>query len=408
MRIAFLSVSGGMGGSEASLVELVRGVRRLCPGAEPVVVVPREGPLGARVRELGAEVRVLPMPEALATFGEWSLRGGSSTIARRGAALVGAAGAIASYQRALGSLLATLSPDVIHTNGFKLHVFGTRAAPSGVPVVWHIHEYVSRRPLTRRLLRYHVSRASAIVANSRSVAEDLSSALGAGAPVTSIYNAVNLDEFSPVGAISDLDARADLPAAEPETIRVGLVATFARWKGHETFLRAISRMRPAPIRAYIVGGPLYDTAGSQYTLEDLRSMTEAMGLSNRVGFTGFVERSSDVMRALDVVVHASTEPEPFGLVIAEGLACGRAVLVSAAGGAVELVEHDVDALTFPPGDADALARAIERCAGDAPLRARLGATARRTAVRRFDPDVFAREFLAVYERVSHRARTVMS
>jgi glycosyltransferase involved in cell wall biosynthesis len=407
MRIAFLSVSGGMGGSEASLVELVRGVRRLSPKAEPVVVVPREGPLAVRVREMGADARVLPMPEALAAFGEWSLRG-SSDIARRGATLIGAAGAIAAYQRALASLLSELAPDVIHTNGFKLHVFGTRAAPAGIPVVWHIHEYVSRRPLTRRLLRYHVSRASAVVANSRSVADDVSSALGAGAPVTSIYNAVDLDEFAPAGITADLDARAQLPSAAPGTVRVGLVATFARWKGHETFLRAIRKMGAAPVRGYIVGGPVYDTAGSQHTIEDLRSLAAAMGLSNHIGFTGFVERPSEAMRALDVVVHASTEPEPFGLVIAEGLACGRAVVVSAGGGAAELVEHDVDALTFAPGDADALAQTLLRCTGDAPLRARLGAAARRTAVRRFDPDVFARAFLELYERVSPRARTVVS
>ena len=408
MRIAFLSVSGGMGGSEASLVELVRGVRRLSPGAKPVVVVPVEGALAVRIRDLGADVRVLPMPDALAKFGESSLRGMSSTIARRGAALVGAAAAIATYQRALASLLSDLTPDVIHTNGFKMHVFGTRAAPAGVPIVWHIHEYVSRRPLTRRLLRYHLSRASAIVANSRSVAADVSSALGAGAPVTSIYNAVNLDEFSPAGPVADLDAHAQLPPAAPGTIRVGLVATFSRWKGHETFLRAIASMGSAPIRAFIVGGAMYDTAGSQYTLAELRSMTAAMGLGGRVGFTGFIERPADVMRALDVVVHASTEPEPFGLVIAEGLACARAVVVSAAGGAAELVEDDVDALTVPPGDAAALARALTRCAHDAALRARLGTAGRRTALRRFDPDVFAREFLEVYERVSHRAPTVMS
>jgi glycosyltransferase involved in cell wall biosynthesis len=407
MRIAFLSVSGGMGGSEASLVELVRGMRRLSPASMAVVVVPVEGPLAVRVRELGADVRVLPMPAALAKFGEWSLRGTSSNIARRGAALVGAAGAIATYQRALATLLSDLSPDVIHTNGFKLHIFGTRAAPAGVPVVWHLHEYVSRRPLTRRLLRYHVSRASAIVANSRSVAADVSSALGAGAPVTSIYNAVNLDEFSPTGPTADLDAHAHLPPAAPGTIRIGLVATFARWKGHETFLRAIAGMGSEPVRAYIVGGPMYDTAGSEYTLEELRAMTAAMGLADRVGFTGFVERPADVMRALDVVVHASTEPEPFGLVIAEGLACGRAVVVSAAGGAAELVEDDVDALTVPPGDAAALARALTHCADNAALRARLGNAARRTALRRFDPDIFARQFLEVYERVSHRP-TVMS
>ena len=114
------------------------------------------------------------------------------------------------------------------------------------------------------------------------------------------------------------------------------------------------------------------------------------------------------MRALDVIVHASTEPEPFGLVIAEGLACGRAVIVSAAGGAAELVEHDVDALTFARGDGNALADAVDRCVADTALRARLGAAARRTAIRRFDPDLFAGDFLKLYERAASRAATVVT
>src|SRR5258708_38701834 len=92
------------------------------------------------------------------------------------------------------------------------------------------------------------------------------------------------------------------------------------------------------------------------------------------------------MRALDVVVHASTQPEPFGLVIAEGLATGRAVIVSAGGGANELVTDGVDALTHTPGDAESLARCIERLAGDPALRRRLGAARRAAALRPFDPD----------------------
>ena len=69
-----------------------------------------------------------------------------------------------------------------------------------VPIVWHVHEYVSPRPITRTLLKRHVSRAAAIVANSHSVAADLSRVLGAHAPVSTIYNAVDLQEFSPDGA----------------------------------------------------------------------------------------------------------------------------------------------------------------------------------------------------------------
>jgi glycosyltransferase involved in cell wall biosynthesis len=89
-------------------------------------------------------------------------------------------------------------------------------------------------------------------------------------------------------------------------------------------------------------------------------------------------------------------------VIAEGQASGRAVIVSAAGGAEELVTDGVDALTHAPGDAAGLARSIERLAGDSALRARLGIAARQSAVRRFDPDVFTRAFIDVYQQARQR------
>jgi glycosyltransferase involved in cell wall biosynthesis len=106
------------------------------------------------------------------------------------------------------------------------------------------------------------------------------------------------------------------------------------------------------------------------------------------------------MRALDIVVHASTRPDPFGLVIAEAMACGRALVTSAAGGAGELVEADVDALTHAPGDADDLGRQLARLAGDAALRRSLGARARASAQRRFDSTRLANDIAQVYERIA--------
>ena len=134
-------------------------------------------------------------------------------------------------------------------------------------------------------------------------------------------------------------------------------------------------------------------------MDEIRALARECGLADHVGFTGFVERPAAVLRSLDVVVHASTQPEPFGLVIAEGMACGRAVIVSRAGGAVELVEDGVTALTHAPGDVDGLAAAIESCASNPELRRQLGSRARQAAVRLFDPRVFAQAFVDLYRHV---------
>jgi glycosyltransferase involved in cell wall biosynthesis len=178
------------------------------------------------------------------------------------------------------------------------------------------------------------------------------------------------------------------------------VATFARWKGHEVFLRALAGMpKDEPVRGYIIGGPVYDTTGSEHTIEALQALADGLGLNGRVGFTGFLP-PAPAMRALDVVVHASTRPEPFGLVIAEAMACGRAVIASAAGGAAELVDAGVDALTHAPGDAAGLSACMIRLARDPAARRELGARARASACRRFDADRMAREVVAAYEAIN--------
>jgi glycosyltransferase involved in cell wall biosynthesis len=289
---------------------------------------------------------------------------------------------------------------VIHTNGFKMHALGAWASPRNVPVIWHVHDYASMRPLMARVLRRLAKRCAMALANSKSVAEDLRAVCGTRLHVETIYNGIDLNSFSPIGKILDLDAIAGLPPAPPETVRVGMLATLALWKGHRTFLEALSRLPShLPVRGYIMSGALYRTEGSQDSLVELKSLAERLGIATRVGFTGFLDQPAAAVRALDIVVHASTQPEPFGLVIAEGMACGRAVIISEAGGARELFEPEINALGHPPGDVACLAERINQLATDENLRARLGAAGRANAVRRFNRDRLATELTRVYKMV---------
>jgi len=266
-----------------------------------------------------------------------------------------------------------------------------------VPVVWHLHDYVSARPVMARLLRRYASRCAAAVVNSGSVAEDARSACAGRLKTYTVYNGIDLERFSPTGPALDLDSLAGLPPAEPGTIKVGLLATFGRWKGHMIFLQALS-MLPAslPVRGYVVGGALYQTDGSQYSRDELRRKATQLGISHKVGFTGFVDQSDAAIRALDIVVHASTRPEPFGLVIAEAMACGRALVASHAGGAAEIISAGVNALGHTPGDATSLAQCIERLAVDSSLRAEMGRAGREKANQYFDRLRLATDLIPIY------------
>jgi glycosyltransferase involved in cell wall biosynthesis len=324
--------------------------------------------------------------------------GAGSLVAR----LPQAAHAVGGYLQALRAAVAAIQPDLVHTNGLKMHLLAARALPRPAPaLVWHMHDYIGSRPTTALLLRSFRSRCAAVVANSESVAADVRATLGDRVPVTVVANAVDVSLFAPGGDVLDLDALAGLPTAPSGVVRVGLLATFARWKGHGVFLDALSRLPDRlPVRGYVIGGGVYQTDGSQYTLDELRAEAARLGLDGRVGFTGFVERPAAALRSLDIAVHASTSPEPFGLAIVEAMACGRAVVASLAGGAVEIVTPGIDALGHRPGDAAQLAARIASLAADPALRARLGAAARGTAVRRYDRTRLSGDVIPVY----HAAR----
>jgi glycosyltransferase involved in cell wall biosynthesis len=396
MRIAFVSVSDQMGGSEVMLLQTAAELRRSRPAWQLHLVLPGPGPLADRAAALGVHVAVLRMPLSLSRFGESGL--GRAGRGAAGVRIVRAALDLPPYERHLRDLLSEIRPDVVHTNGFKAHILAARTRGPRSALVWHVHEYISRRPFTRRLLRHYADRCAVVVANSESVGADVRTVLGRRAQVRVIYNAVDLERFAPAGPMADLDGLAHLEPAPSGTVRVGLIATFSRWKGHDTFLRAVAALPASSrVRAYIIGGSLYDTDGSQYSAGELRELAASHGLGGQVGFTGFVQDSEHAMRSLDIVVHASTAPEPFGLVIAEAMACGRALVTSASGGAAELVRAGEDALIHRPGNAVDLTAAIQALADDPAARARLGGAARAVAVSRYDARRLADEFISTYE-----------
>jgi glycosyltransferase involved in cell wall biosynthesis len=404
MKLLFLSACGEMGGAERSLYDLLASLRAARPRWELTLVVPRAGALAERAESLGVAVIVLEFPRGLARLGD----SGASSRRRIGRVklLIEAAAAapgVALYLRRLRGTLRRVAPDVIHANGLKSQVLAVWAR-ARAPVVWHVHDYVGRRPLMARLIKSCAPRCAAAVVNSRSVGEDLRAVCGDRVKRHTLYNAVDLETFSPSGARLDLDSLSGLPPAEPGTIRVGLLATMAHWKGHETFLKSLSILPcDALVRGYVIGGSIYETRGSQLDARELRECATRLGLEGRVGFTGFVEEPAAAIRALDVLVHASTEPEPFGLAIVEGMACGRSVVASSAGGAAEILSGCDAALSHAPGDADSLSMQIGRLARSAELRSRLGRAGRLVAEERFDRARLAEDLINVYREVSQAA-----
>ncbi|HMK98152.1 MAG TPA: glycosyltransferase, partial [Acidimicrobiales bacterium] len=190
-------------------------------------------------------------------------------------------------------------------------------------------------------------------------------------------------------------------AREGAEVTIGMVGRIQPWKGQDVFLRAFAAAFPqGGANAVVIGGPLF---GEDVFLSELEELASSLGVAERVRFTGHLEDPYTEMDNLDVLVHASVIPEPFGQVVVEGMALGLPVVAAAAGGPAEVITNGIDGMLCPPGDELALAGCLRRLAADPSLRERLGSAAARTA-RQFAPEAIAARVEEVYKEALRARR----
>jgi glycosyltransferase involved in cell wall biosynthesis len=395
MRVTHLAPSAQLGGAENVILACIA-VGDGWPGAESSLVTLGSGPLLLAAESLGARASSVEPPASLTSLGD-SFATSASVV--RG--LVPVAAALPRFLRVFSRTVSARLPEVIHSHGIKTHVLGA-LMPRRVPVVWHVHDYLGTRAVSSRLLRLLARRCALVIAVSESVAEDARRCLPDNVPVVVVHNAVDCDRFTPEGRVLDVDRACGLGPAPPGTVRIGMPATFARWKGHDTFIKAIAQLGGEQVRGYVIGGPVYRTHSSQWRESELREMAVTLGVQDRIGFSGLVDDMPSAYRGLDIVVHASTRAEPFGLVIVEAMACGRAVVAAPTGGSRELFTDGEHAVAAASSDADALASALAALVRSPEERVALGRRARAHVLASFNRDRFAASLHAALSRLDVR------
>ena len=301
-----------------------------------------------------------------------------------------AVGATLRYVGALRRRLRELQPDVVHTNSLKAAFYGGVAGRlAGIPVVWHIRDRIAPDylPAVAATMVRLGSRLvpQAVVANSQATLGTLPVRQGVVVTNTVIYDPVRM-------------AGSRGPHREGP-FRVGILGRLAPWKGQDVFLEAFARAFPDDdTQAWIVGAAMF---GEEGYAETLGAQAERLGIGERVEFRGFRDDVWAELAQIDLLVHCSTTPEPFGQVVVEAMVAGVPVIAADAGGPAEIITTNVDGILTPPGDAATLAAAMRRIHDDDALRQRLvaGGFAR---AEHYAPENTARALLGVYEAVTHR------
>jgi glycosyltransferase involved in cell wall biosynthesis len=294
--------------------------------------------------------------------------------------------------------------EVVHSAYSWCHALvAPSAAVARVPAIWFHHGPLSPgkwqgvAPLVPSPL---------LLANSHFLAGALRHTLHGARRLDVIHYGLEADRFAADAGRREA-GRAQLGLADDE-IAIGVIGFIDTWKGQDVFLRAAERLaaRHARARFLVIGGPRGGVAAERCErfLVELRAYASRPALAGRVSFTGHVDLRAGALDALDVVVHASTDPEPFGMVLLEAMAAGKPVVASNAGGPVEIIRDGVDGVLVPPGDPALLADALERLITDAGCRSALGRAAVERVRAAFHPRHPAERLEAWYERLAPTRR----
>jgi glycosyltransferase involved in cell wall biosynthesis len=398
-----------LGGAEAMLQSVLDGARE--EGHELELVFFEPGLWPAALADAGFRVSVLPAGR-LREIGR-----GGLTVAR------------------LARIFRSRRPDLILNWAAKTHFYGSTAAAlvgmSDRVVLWQ-HSIPASARVDRLATLFP---AVAIGCYCREAAEAQSRlfprrpvfvvAPGTAAPGTTPRPSSDAHSMSAPDSAEDLGS-ADLSFPVDRSLSpgrssedpgrssndvpvVGLVGRLQPWKGQDRLLRAqaLLRDRGLPFHTLIVGGDAYGLS-PEYA-RSLPALAGRLGLADAVTMTGQVPDAGPYIERMDILVNAS-DPEPFGIVLLEGMARGVPVVAVDAGGPAEFVQHERTGILARSGEPEALADALAPLLASSELRRNLGGAGRELFGREFTDAAMRGRFFANLERLrgereaGHRGR----
>lgn len=368
-RVLHVAAGAMLGGVEQMLLEIARShgavevAFALCHDAAPAQAL----------RALGVAPHVLPAPRLSRPL------------------------AVLRARRALAALLARERFDgvVMHAPWVQA-LLGGVVRRAGLEPVLYLHDAPDAPGTIDHLAR--LSRPSVVVANSRYTAARGERLYALGRRPRWVAPPVappSLADGARRGQV-----RAELGAG-PDDVVLLQVGRLAPYKGQDVLVEAAARLAPSARAVVCIAGGAQRPEEREFERR-LHALATARGVGGRVRFLGRREDVRALLAAADVFVHANRGGEPFGMAFVEAMYAGLPV-VGATGGATPDVVTPECGLLVAPGDAAALATALERLLGDAPLRARLGAAGPARARELCDPVARVAELHAIARGAAREA-----
>ncbi|MBN9690128.1 MAG: glycosyltransferase family 4 protein [Verrucomicrobia bacterium] len=364
-KIAWISCVGEKGGAEVTMLHTFRVMDRT--RFHPVVVQLRPGPLSRELKELEVDNYVLT---------EHRMRN---------------AWAVAQAIRQIASLAKQHHFALLHSNGFRAHVYGGLGAwKAGIPEVWTGHTAEVPGISTQAILAIPTRQ---VIANCPRTAQFFEKA---GKPTKMIWPGVNTSQLDRGTSRAELAAKYQLPA---DRHWVSMGARLQRFKGQREFVRAIASLPAAAgIHGIVIGGSLF---GQENDYErELRALAVELQVTDRITFTGFIPDAdvAGLLGASSLTLHPAHE-EDFGLAVAEAQALGVPTIAFATVGPSAIIEEGRTGSLVPIGDQAALNQSLAKAVAHPEQLKELGRAARERSRRLFSIEEHVHQTQEVYSRV---------
>lgn len=372
VRVLYLehNVDGTVGGSHYCLLEICRALDHA--RFEAVVWFYEGNVLEDEFRAAGAEVVVAP-PLKSYNFARRARSVATRLPLAFAQRLANAHRTLVRRVRDWRVVLRERRVDLVHINNSCAYDqdLALAARLEGIPCIAHQRGMARHIGWFERRMALGMKR---VIAISGAVRDNLASH---GVRSQLLYDAIDPRRVSVTVTGDNLRRSLGIPADAPV---IGIVGNVKRWKGQKTVLmamRTIVGVQP-DVHCVFVGA----FSEPQYQ-QELLELASAERLAGRVHFLGYQRHPANWMALMDVVIHASIEPEPFGIVLLEAMALSKPVVATDCGGPVDIVEEGVTGYRVPPGDPAKLSVRVLELLSQRELRERMGIAGRARLENRF-------------------------
>ena len=293
----------------------------------------------------------------------------------------------------IGALIREHGIDLVHARS-RAPAFAAKAAAKreGVAFVTTYHGIYNANNQFKRAYNAVMASGDVVIANSEYTKAHIIAEHGTDpARIRVVPRGVDMAKFDPA-TVSGADVWALRSSwGVPEGAALWLLpGRITEWKGQGVAVAALAQGSGAHL---VLSGRVQ---GSGAYAEEVRRLASGLGVGGHVHFQPHTEDMATAYAAADVVLSTSTDPEAFGRVAAEAQAMGKPVVATAHGGSLETVEDGATGRLVPPGDPQALARAVADVLGWVETGCYDGAYARRRITERFSDTALKRAVLDIY------------